>query len=322
MVQFIREIYPVGQGGFAFEQIGDFSLVFDCGSKTSPKRVTQYIQNNIQPRTQTVNRLFISHFDRDHVNSIKELNSSLSVEKAVIPYIPTKYRGLVNLVTDGAYQEIRELFSVNQALIELEGENKVDRLDIWEWIAMPMLNKSDWNKLDNELIASAIDSSKLSDVDYLSQKKETINKCFAALGQGAPNSKGLILLSQKIRGVVGSNELVYNGRNLTVHDEETAALYLGDAHAKGDDSKTIQAFLKSHFRRPILLAQIPHHGSQYSSGSLFDSDIPARYYYYQDTSSKRLKQNSTLFTSLQVSKKLLDVTDVDSELIHHSVDIL
>lgn len=38
-----RILYPVGQGGFAFEHIDGVSIIYDCGSDTSPKRVEMYI---------------------------------------------------------------------------------------------------------------------------------------------------------------------------------------------------------------------------------------------------------------------------------------
>lgn len=89
MMKMIRTIQPVGQGGFYTEmfQFDDKEslYVYDCGSATAgePERT---IQSAIPDGTD-IETLFISHFDKDHVNGIKELVSHRTIKKVVLPQI-------------------------------------------------------------------------------------------------------------------------------------------------------------------------------------------------------------------------------------------
>ena len=323
MVQFIREIYPVGQGGFTFEQIGDYSVVYDCGSKGNLERVKQFI-GDIQKYTDHVNRLYISHFDKDHVNGIKQLLEKVTVGKAIIPSIPREYRVVFNLITGGAYESLRSLFvnGDNTRLIEVDEKEDIKKEDRWEWISRPMFNSTDWTNLSSSFAKASLDIPSLSDAQYVEKNKSLINDCFKdAFGSLGPNSKGLIMLSQMITGTIVSNKLT-SGMGEVSLSNETAALFVGDAHVKGKrDVGTVQAFLGSHLKGNLLLAQIPHHGSQYNSGWNYDNDIKAKYYYYQHTSDEKLKKNTKLYGSLMKSKNLIDVRDIDSDLVRHTVEI-
>ncbi len=317
---FHREIFPVGQGGFVFEAIGNYSIIFDCGSAHCSARISHFIQKIKRDFTTNIDRLYISHFDNDHVNGIRELIKEVSVNKAVIPYIPPEYRVVYNSVTGGAYQALRELFSDKPDKLQEIPNEKPYSTDIWEWIAKPMLESSDWNRVKTEMNAKCLDTDKLSDPSYVESKKEVINACFKVVfGSAGPNSKGLIMLSQRVSGEIDSNVIIQDTKSFRL-EEDTAALYLGDAHVKGDNMSIIQSFLQNHNCTHLLLVQIPHHGSQYNSGWNFDQDIPSSFYFYQDHSSKRLQRNGKFFSSLISSKRLLEVRDVDTDLVIHIVN--
>lgn len=88
-MKMIRTIQPVGQGGFYTEMFQfddkEYLYVYDCGSHTEgePERT---IQSAIPDGTD-IETLFISHFDKDHVNGIKELVSHRTIKKVVLPQI-------------------------------------------------------------------------------------------------------------------------------------------------------------------------------------------------------------------------------------------
>ena len=324
MIEFIREIFPVGQGGFVFERIGDYSIVFDCGSITSPTRVSMYI-GVLRSRVTVVDNLYISHFDRDHVNCITDLLNAVKVRKAIIPYVPKEYRDVYDVLSSGAYGSMIKTLTYHQTEIqELEETEITTKKDIWEWISQPMLKKTDWPLLKSEFVKQRIDATKLSDPVYINVLRDTIRDCFkeAFKKKGGTNANGLIMLSQRVGGNLLSNKLT-QGKTVYSLTDKTAALYLGDAHVKGKDVSVVKSFLSTHYRGDLLLVQIPHHGSESNSGRHFDVDIPARYYYYQDSSSKRLQKNSYLYASLISSspRNLLDVRDLDSDLISHVVQI-
>lgn len=88
---------PVGQGAFYAEKfaMGDekpHTIVYDCGSwkapraRKLPKALEEEI-NGLGYEHDTIDILFISHFDADHVNGIQELNERYDIKKIVLPEI-------------------------------------------------------------------------------------------------------------------------------------------------------------------------------------------------------------------------------------------
>ena len=74
-----RIIHPIGQGAFYTERICSkdqiYNVVYDCGSginKNAPKRLIQEIAS-VFTSNDVVDILFVSHFDNDHINGIREL---------------------------------------------------------------------------------------------------------------------------------------------------------------------------------------------------------------------------------------------------------
>ncbi len=321
MITFERVIFPVGQGGFAYENIDDYSIVFDCGSNTCPTRVTQYIRRLGDMRVGKIDVLYVSHFDKDHVDGITQLIDIVGVKRAVIPYVPEAFRVAYNAITGGAYSSIREIITRREIELDELREERNNNIDVWEWISKPMLTMTDWGVLDHIFHGEGIDSNLLQDPEYVNQNKNRINDCFkTAFGYQGPNAKGLILLSQKTGGRLISNELFVHGGMLSI--KETAALYTGDANLRANKYvRKVKSFLCAMIRGDLALMQIPHHGSEYNVGSHFDIDFPARYYYYHDKSSERLCRNQTLYNTLIGSHKLLDVRDVGSDLIEQRVKI-
>ncbi|MCM3437868.1 hypothetical protein [Rothia dentocariosa] len=91
-VEVVRNHYPVGQGFFSSQQIlyGDkkFTCVYDCGSvsKGHDDLLDKYM-NDLKENTDTIDLLFISHFDKDHLNGIKSLADKFRIKKVIIPYL-------------------------------------------------------------------------------------------------------------------------------------------------------------------------------------------------------------------------------------------
>ena len=85
--------YAVGQGGFYAGRIGDsFNFIYDCGT-TRPKyclnkSIDSYI--NKFNRTKTIDLLILSHFDRDHISGVLDLQRNYQIKCLVIPYLGPK----------------------------------------------------------------------------------------------------------------------------------------------------------------------------------------------------------------------------------------
>lgn len=91
-VEIVRNHYPVGQGFFSSQQIlygsEKYTCVYDCGSvsKGHDGLLDKYM-DDLKETTDTIDLLFISHFDKDHLNGIKNLADKFRIEKVIIPYL-------------------------------------------------------------------------------------------------------------------------------------------------------------------------------------------------------------------------------------------
>ena len=85
----IRTIHPVGQGGFYSEifrdEINNHCIVYDCGSENKQKLKSAI--SSALPDNAPIDILFISHFDSDHVNGIKELRKHHTIKCVVMPQL-------------------------------------------------------------------------------------------------------------------------------------------------------------------------------------------------------------------------------------------
>lgn len=326
----------MGHGGFAAEAIEDkYLAVIDCGSDVCPTRVSMYIDALKNRGFKCVDRLFVTHFDNDHVNCIKELIYKVGVKEVVIPFIPHDMRYVYNIYTKGAYLELLGLFNNHEnrlsrennqgngiELTEVNEEEKTFPYDIWEWNVKCLLTGQDWTDLRNEFVSKSLDIDKLTSSmypNYLEQYKETINACFKSVfGRTGPNSKGLIVLSQKCKNVNTNKCMISQGCSQSHSATYTGCLYTGDAKIKGSHSNKVKLFVdKSQNEGKMLLTQIPHHGSKYNSDKEFATLFDSEYYFYCDNTDKRLRRNKQLYDL--ITNKLLDVRDSNMDLIWNHI---
>ncbi len=336
MATHYRVIFPVGQGGMAFESIDNCSVLYDCGSLSSPARVEMFIEMLKSHGVQHIDYLFISHFDQDHVNGLSALlNNNIFVKRAVMSYIPKTYRSVFDLVTKGAYNAIRDLILRLEGRVIEIGEERQEgirgrrfKLPLWEWIAESMLRNDDFDKLFNEFIQKSIDVDKLEDAWYLDSKKNDINNVFKKVfGAQGPNSKGLIVLSQKTRNAQLIHAELQNAichcppyhpqRNLSASFQNTGCLYVGDSRIKTtDDINGIKDFLRQYLvGNQLLLMQLPHHGSVYNIKHDLHNQISADVYFVHDNTDKRIRSSQGLYNALTASNRLYVVKDICSDLI-------
>lgn len=194
-----RFLFPVGQGGLALEKIEEFVVVYDCGSITSNSMVESCI-DLVSSYIDHVDLLFISHFDKDHVNGMKYLLSK--VRTAFVSWIATELRYVYGLYTNGAYSEMMSILKDNNVEVTELGGQEMEHSSVkhkWEWIAKSMLTPEDFDGIKYFFQANGITLDRLeTDPNYLEEKKEDINNAFKTVfGSKGPNSKGLIVLSQR-----------------------------------------------------------------------------------------------------------------------------
>ena len=104
--------YPVGQGCFhagliqwAADESGavaDYRYIYDCGS-TNLRALRGEVET-YRAATSSVDALFVSHLDADHVNGLDHLLSAVSVNTVYIPYVDqeTSILDLIEADLEGA----------------------------------------------------------------------------------------------------------------------------------------------------------------------------------------------------------------------------
>ncbi len=332
-----RVIFPIGHGGFAFENIGNTNVIFDCGSDTAPARVEMYIDSLKAHGVTHIDYLFISHFDNDHVNALVYLKNHLTIKNVFVPMIPKEYQILYNVVTKGAYSAMMNIFQEDREIEIVEISDQVQRFDknlptkpLWEWDITNMLSIADLANLAKEMTNEGIDIDSLDDVDYVADFRKDINNAvISTFGPLGPNSKGLIVLSQKTQNAqVISNYLEQGSCCLhsvlsVANNDATDCLYVGDAILS---TKKNIIYVQNFIRRnnviiPMLLMQIPHHGSQHNILNTFNTDFLAEYYFVHDISDTRIQKKVTVYNALHCKNQLLMVRDVCHDLIFGEIGV-
>ena len=98
----LRSFLPVGQGAFyreCFDQKethDNINIVYDCGSLTDVRIVEREIRNNFE-YGETIDALFISHLDEDHVNGIPSLLTYCNVKRIYFPIITSENRKFMEI---------------------------------------------------------------------------------------------------------------------------------------------------------------------------------------------------------------------------------
>ena len=293
-----RFIFPVGQGGFAFEIMGDTTIIYDCGS-LNVSLVQKYVNLLVHYRINHINYLFISHFDEDHVNGLTYLLSKIpNVQVAIMSRVPNQYRQAYNAATKGAYQRIIDLLTRRDIRIEEAQEYEPIRhthssgtnMPVWEWVGESMLGVNDWTTLDTKLRNNNVNIAQLNNPQYVNLNKRAINQSFIdAFGKQGPNSKGLMMLSHEL--VPAYAIFVPKLGNKVWHLHEFAGcLYTGDNYLKGQKVTRVRNFVAHHHVPQLLLAQVPHHGSNQSSSSTLRK-LGADEYFVCDKSDVRYNKN-------------------------------
>ena len=114
MINFTRTFHPVGQGAFYSEEFelpdhGRFRIVYDCGSKTLSKSNLKKLIKSDFAGDMTVDILFISHFDEDHINGVEFLKP----KTVVVPFLSEAQILLLTLCN--IFQEGRTYYNVDLA---------------------------------------------------------------------------------------------------------------------------------------------------------------------------------------------------------------
>lgn len=225
MIYLKRTFHPVGQGAFFTEQFYDdamehvlYDVVYDCGSKSPGIRIQMErdIRNSFYDK-KTIDVLFLSHFDDDHVNYVKYLKNHGYLEgtRIFIPMIEAEeWLGIRPYATNYAYvlslndlhqsetkvirvefgSEEREFFEGNdnaQPIEDIEGstipsgrqlKHDFDGI-IWCYVPFNVRFKALIAELKKSLTDNDLDYNKLKDPDYVTAHIRVLRKIYRNLGK-------------------------------------------------------------------------------------------------------------------------------------------
>ena len=108
-----RIFHPIGQGAFYSERHEEFNkkfnMVYDCGNWKNTKPADKVVKQAFI-KGETIDVLFISHFDYDHVNKISTLKKHTRIKKVIMPLLHDNEKiFLINLYKGLGFSQILTL---------------------------------------------------------------------------------------------------------------------------------------------------------------------------------------------------------------------
>lgn len=294
--------FPVGQGLFycGFINDGRYSFVYDCGTETSGVSLTTYISIlNKWNNNQQLDFVAISHFHRDHVNGIKNLEKMIGFKKIYLPYIsddPLVYKFIISLsmlsdLSDnieilpeeqlGLLYYLFELYERDTAIKVSDGLSFI--VDYWEF---KFFNKSISKQQENKL---AIEISNLMAKYNVYNIEDLVRKCPIkeirrtydnVFGRSNINDTSLVLLHYPLP-IYKSWATQYCSNCRYPYKTENEHCFYPYTILTGDinfDAATAKRIILNYPTGVSGFVQVPHHGSKYNWPSLIHNFPPFNCY--------------------------------------------
>ena len=298
----IRNIHPIGQGGFASEYHVEHNklVIYDCGymSPRVSKRNKSLVYNNLPDCDIEV--LFISHFDHDHISLIPYLKQIRKLKNVVIPLVRLD-NILSQLVENEDVKELiknpRSFFDDKTRIIRIEPFNRepADEIEAviiddnssdtdipsgrkliiprtnWEYIPFNIHYKQRSKQFLEICNKYGIDDNQVSDPNYLFDETvlTKIRNAYKRV-DGGINQNSMILYSGITSNPIYSNIIEYKYFKCDYCCRYCHRKYFYDTGKPaclytGDwDCSEIDSVFKyiENRKNMIGLIQIPHHGAK------------------------------------------------------------
>lgn len=278
MVTFHR----VGQGLFASETFENHTIIYDCGGENA-----DIVRNAIDSdlvRPLDIDILFISHYDRDHINGIFHLLERHKVRHVILPLVShfTRFLAFENEEFISQSNKLQQFYSnpvqffrnnypgtlyhyLRDANVSFGGsisfnidglpskfDSCVHVLLIKNWLLIPYNRKVMTMQEEKELMLK-LGLNPNFGFDQILKEWPKIPSVLkkAIIGTGTVNRENI------------------NDYSMTLYSQnkESKTLYLGDYNAKKNFDELKNVYCS--FWKEISCLQIPHHGSKES----FDEDL-------------------------------------------------
>lgn len=298
-----RVFHPIGQGAFYTERHHDINInvVYDCGEwKSSHPSGAKLVKNSF-PKGASIDILFISHFDFDHVSLIETLKTEFAIKTCIMPLLhPNEiaillsyYETIGNKISGAIIGDPHGFFGKSTKIIYIESEYEenadpieLDQLNdnqkiksgkpikLKDWIYVPY-NKN-YNtvhdKLGEKFLANKLDYAAFTkDISYSSKHRSKIRTIYNSLPKGINFNSMLIYSGPAIRNCHiirhfhGKSSLCFYHWMWPAFDDTNAGcIYTGDADLTEIDICSI--FNK--YWKNMGTIQIPHHGDRDSFDEL------------------------------------------------------
>jgi hypothetical protein len=225
----IRTFHPIGQGAFYSERHDGFNVVYDCGEWKGAHRVDTMIEASFLPGS-SIDCLFVSHFDYDHVSKLDILKAEFPIKRVVLPLLHKDEALLLSSIHatlghDSVARLIRDsdaFFGEGTQVLRVDGtdpesgpsESEPVQIEVatsrtigsgtpmvrksidWAYIPYNFLYKKRSALLRTSLANAGLDLSKIagSDVDYMTKNRAKIRSVYDTL-QGRINQNSMVLYS-------------------------------------------------------------------------------------------------------------------------------
>jgi hypothetical protein len=147
-----RIFHPIGQGAFYSERhySGEsviFTIVYDCGN--SDFELTSTVVTEAFEKDETINILFISHFDWYHISKIRALRDHTKIERVVMPLLHENKRILLTHIYEAMGEKEsailvsnpKEFFEKKTEITYVRSAGKDDQYDNNEPISVEKLSE-------------------------------------------------------------------------------------------------------------------------------------------------------------------------------------
>lgn len=298
----IRTIHPIGQGGFASEYFPESNqtFVYDCGSSSNlgTKHEIELMIKASLPSS-TINGLFISHFDEDHINLIPYLLRNYKIEKVFIPFINDESKNLINIFFRSAElarlaTSPRDYFGEDTQIIEIDeleerninnlndevtgmdalgrsiqsGEPVVFKESSWEYLFFNVKTESRRLEFLNlcKIHNPTIDIARLNEPDYVNCVKDELKEIYQNI-TGGINQNSLLVYSGQTSDSFMVFDCPYNIHpfyfqfiQLNHFKNAVGGFYTGDYDCT--HLIQVQSKLGLDRQKKVGMLQIPHHGAK------------------------------------------------------------
>ena len=277
-----RTFFSVGQALFCREKVNKRTIIYDCGGQTMS--IVEKVINEEYPQggTSVIDALFISHYDRDHINGVLCLLNRCKVNHLFLPMVSPLSR-FFSFYGQRYTGQFRAFYSDPKAYIQFITEDTVVHYVGQTYVEQSNENERDSINVDElgfrDLIGHIYILRFNDNPDWvyvpfnrkvMTQQEETQFLSMIGLPEDASFDDILSMWRKKrlsLKKVIKKMDVIdithIDDYSMTLYsgsiNSRNACLFLGDYNAKRYYIELHNAY--NYLWKNICVIQVPHHGS-------------------------------------------------------------